>query len=85
MNRTSRDNVRTSIFLPAKLHERIQNVADANKTSTSRVIRYILGEYFKNIQHKQEDVSSEKMDELIHLMNAIKSDTEKIKIATGAE
>jgi predicted DNA-binding protein len=85
MNRTPRDNVRTSIFLPAKLHERIQNVADANKTSTSRVIRYILGEYFKNIQHKQEGVSSEKMDELIHLMNAIKSDTEKIKIATGAE
>ena len=85
MNRTLRDNVRTSIFLPAKLHERIQNVADANKRSTSRVIRYILGEYFKNIQHKQEGVSSEKMDELIHLMNAIKSDTEKIKIATGAE
>ena len=85
MNRTQRDNVRTSIFLPAKLHERIQNVADVNKTSTSRVIRYILGEYFKNIQHKQEDVSSEKMEELIHLMNAIKSDTEKIKIATGAE
>ena len=85
MNRTQRDNVRTSIFLPAKLHERIQNVADANKTSTSRVIRYILGEYFKNIQHKQEGVSSEKMDEFIHLMNAIKSDTEKIKIATGAE
>ena len=65
MNRTPRDNVRTSIFLPAKLHERIQNVADVNKTSTSRVIRYILGEYFKNIQHKQEGISSEKMDELI--------------------
>ena len=85
MNRTSRDNVRTYIFLPAKLNERIQNVAEANKKSTYTEIRYILGEYFKNIQHKQEGVSSEKMDELIHLMNAIKSDTEKIKIATGAE
>lgn len=84
MSKVCSNTIQKTVRLPINLYDKIESVAKDNKTSSSYIIRYILEDYFRNAPGQTKEESPNQLDYVLSLIKEIKSDTERIKEATGA-
>lgn len=84
MSKVYANTIQKTVRLPINLYDKIESIAKDHNTSTSYIIRYILEDYFHVKSDKSEAVEANQLENLLTILKEIKSDTERIKEATGA-